>query len=97
LRPNGENAISVPFWDRETQEDNVGTALVPIAPVVQRTTPRRSGSPPRADFIAHLIATSAQAPQTRVRRRAEPVVATAAYGALGQWPTPSGRALSRSL
>jgi hypothetical protein len=99
LRPDGENAISVPFWDRETQEDNVGTALVPIAPVVQRTTPRRSGSPPRADFVAHLIATSAQAPQTRTRRRAEPAMATAAYGALGQWPTPmpSGRTLSRSL
>jgi hypothetical protein len=57
----------------------------------------RAGSRPNADFVAQLIATSAQVPQTRARRRAEPSEATAAYGAVGQWPTPSGRALSRSL
>jgi hypothetical protein len=38
-----------------------------------------------------------KAPQTRRRRRAEPGEATAAYAALGHWPMPSGRALSRSL
>jgi hypothetical protein len=51
----------------------------------------------RADFIAHLIAARLQAPQTRARRRAEPEDAAAAYGALGQWPTPAGRVLSRAL
>ena len=50
-----------------------------------------------ADFVAHLIATSAQAPQTRARRRANPEEAIAAYDALGHWPTPAGRKLSRSL
>ena len=50
-----------------------------------------------ADFVAHLIATSAQAPQTRARRRANSDEAIAAYDALGHWPTPAGRKLSRSL
>jgi hypothetical protein len=50
-----------------------------------------------ADFVAHLIATSAQAPQTRARRRADPGDAIAAYDALGHWPTPAGGKLSRSL
>jgi hypothetical protein len=50
-----------------------------------------------ADFIAHLIATAARAPQTRARRRAEPEQALAAYRALGQWPSKTGVALSRSL
>ena len=50
-----------------------------------------------ADFIAHLIATAVQAPQTRTRRRADPADATAAYGALSQWPTEAGRVVSRSL
>jgi hypothetical protein len=63
-----------------------------VAAAVVRATGRAS-----AGFVAHLIATSAQLPQTRARRRAEPDVAVAAYDALGHWPTPAGRALSRSL
>jgi len=59
--------------------------------------PASTGERPSADFIAHLIAMSSQAPQTRVRRRAEPKVAVAAYRALGQWPTLPGRTVSRSL
>lgn len=35
-----------------------------------------------AAFLAHLIATKAQAPQTRARRRAEPAEALAAYRAV---------------
>jgi hypothetical protein len=50
-----------------------------------------------ANFVAHLIATRAQAPQTRLRRRADPAEAIGAYDALGHWPSPSGRAISRSL
>jgi hypothetical protein len=57
----------------------------------------RATSRANADFVAHLIATSAQAPQTRARRRANPEEAIAAYDALGHWPTASGRVLSRSL
>jgi hypothetical protein len=44
-----------------------------------------------------LIATAGAAPQTRIRRRAEPDEAIAAYAALDQRPVPSGRAVSRSL
>jgi hypothetical protein len=68
--------------------------MVPIkqAELHSGATPR-----PAAPFLAHLIATAHKAPQTRIRRRAEPGEATAAYAALGQWPMPSGRALSRSL
>ena len=57
----------------------------------------RASSRANADFVAHLIATSAQAPQTRARRRANADEAVAAYDALGHWPTPAGRKLSRSL
>ncbi len=75
----------------------MSTALVAIAPTVCARAASCAGSRPRADFVAQLIATRAQAPQTRLRRRAEPEQAIAAYGALGHWPRPSGRALSRSL
>jgi len=51
----------------------------------------------RADFLAHLIATSVHMPQTRARRRAEPEQAVAVYGAVGQWPSLPGRSLLRSL
>jgi hypothetical protein len=75
----------------------VSKALVPLA-----TTDRQSGAlfpgpRPNADFVAHLIATAVQAPQTRARRRTEPQQAIAAYRALGQWPTMPGAAVSRSL
>jgi hypothetical protein len=57
----------------------------------------RATSRANADFVAHLIATSVHAPQTRARRRANPEDAIAAYDALGHWPTASGRSLSLSL
>jgi hypothetical protein len=75
----------------------MNTALVPVTPEYRAgpsPTPHQRGN---ADFIAHLIATAAQAPQTRARRRAEPEHALAAYRALGQRPSRAGRVLSRSL
>jgi hypothetical protein len=72
-------------------------ALVPITPRAPKSEAFRPGGRANADFIAHLIATAALAPQTRVRRRAEPAQAVAAYRALGQWPTPLGHAVSVSL
>ena len=83
----------------------MSNALVP-SPQTDRADPQtatqtvanvRATSRANADFVAHLIATSAQAPQTRARRRANPDEAIAAYDALGHWPTPAGRKLSRSL
>jgi hypothetical protein len=79
----------------------VSNALVPLAQAdqaaAQNATHVRAASRANADFVAHLIATSAQAPQTRARRRANSEDAIAAYDALGHWPTPAGRKLSRSL
>jgi hypothetical protein len=57
----------------------------------------RSGNRARADFVAHLIATSAQAPQTRSRRRAEPRDAVAAYAVRGVAPAVYGITVSRLL
>jgi hypothetical protein len=75
----------------------VSTALVPVVTVGLDAPVGQASNRPRADFLAQLIATIAQAPQTRVRRRAEPEVAIAAYAASGARPLPKRRALSRSL
>ena len=80
----------------------MSNALVPLAKADRADTQTaatkvRTSSCGNADFVAHLIATSTQAPQTRARRRANPEDAIAAYDALGHWPTPAGRKLSRSL
>lgn len=75
----------------------MSNALVPLAHTEEAAVPSRPAARANADFVAHLIATSAQLPQTRARRRAEPEVAVAAYDALGHWPSPTGKTLSRSL
>ncbi|MEA2871990.1 MAG: hypothetical protein QOH67_1966 [Hyphomicrobiales bacterium] len=54
-------------------------ALIAIeAPAVSEPTPRVTRHP-SAGFLAQLIATQMQAPQTRARRRAEPGEAMAVY------------------
>jgi hypothetical protein len=51
--------------------------------VVEPPAPRERPAPHRqAPFLAQLIATKAQHPQTRARRRAEPAEAIAAYRAV---------------
>ncbi|MGD0150268.1 MAG: hypothetical protein ABSB77_16950 [Xanthobacteraceae bacterium] len=83
----------------------MSNALVSLAQIdradaqadAQTATNVRATGRANTDFVAHLIATSAQAPQTRARRRADPDEAIAAYDALGHWPTPAGGKLSRSL
>jgi len=55
-------------------------ALVTLAPNAHDAYPHRS-IPRAATFLAHLIATARQLPQTRERRRAEPSVVIAAYQA----------------
>jgi hypothetical protein len=57
-----------------------GRALVPTTPSPLHEPPMTS-SPPSAAFLAQLIATAQQAPQTRARRRAEPDHASAVYDA----------------
>jgi hypothetical protein len=73
-----------------------GTALVAVTPA---RAPDPAGRPARralADFLAHLIATDRQAPQTRSRRRAEPDEAVRAYRIAPARSVP-GTVLSRSL
>ena len=84
------------------QEIPVNNALVSVRPINRDTDSRDADRPhqasrPDCGFIAHLIATKTQAPQTRTRRRAEPGEAISAYAGPGQWPSPTGRILSRSL
>ncbi len=60
-------------------EPNSCRALVPIG----ASQPQACAEPRRAaPFLAHLIATRAQAPQTRVHRRADPTEAIARYRAV---------------
>ena len=55
-----------------------GRALVVMEPAALEPAAR----PRQAAFLAHLIATKEQVPQTRARRRAEPTEAIAAYRAV---------------
>jgi hypothetical protein len=56
-------------------------ALVAFAPATAGPEPSLPRVRPSAEFLAQLIATRDQAPQTRQRRRAEPADAIAAYAA----------------
>jgi hypothetical protein len=77
---------------------STNTALVPLTPAERSSLDSAPQSRPRADFLAQLIAAKVQAPQTRLRRRAEPDEAIAAYGAQNEAPAAStGGALRRSL
>lgn len=72
-------------------------ALVPLAPSNRDTVKNHAARTAKADFIAHLIATARQEPQTRARRRVTSEEATAAYRAFGHAAAASGRKLCRSL
>ncbi|HXX05135.1 MAG TPA: hypothetical protein VEJ37_12485 [Xanthobacteraceae bacterium] len=73
------------------------TALVLVGPERPAASTVNAGEPARAEFLTQLIAIRAQVPQMRLRRRAEPGEAIAAYAAQGRTPRTNGCALSRSL
>jgi hypothetical protein len=75
----------------------MSTALIPIAPSEDAAPIVHVSGRPQANFLAQLIATLAQMPQTRLRRRAEPDEAIAAYSASGRPPKPVIPAVLRSL
>lgn len=54
-------------------------SLVAVSPLRHRPDDPYHRPRPSAVFLAHLIATAQQAPQTRARRRAEPKDASAHY------------------
>jgi hypothetical protein len=60
-------------------------SLVPVESSGLKDGPR-SHRRPAASFLAHLIATAQQAPQTRARRQAEPGEASARYAATAARP-----------
>jgi hypothetical protein len=59
-------------------------ALVAVEPPAPHAGPRSLTRHPAAPFLAQLIATHLQMPQTRERRRAEPAEAIAAYRAVAR-------------
>jgi hypothetical protein len=72
-------------FDQNQVEDGVfedvekpSVALVPVAETVYQAR-RFAMSRPNASFVAQLIATDEQLPQTRVLRRAAPADALSAY------------------
>lgn len=68
-----------PSRETQTTAPQDSRALTVIAPPAARETPAARGD---AAFLAHLIATKAQVPQTRTKRRVEPAEAIAAYRAV---------------
>ena len=64
--------------DAEPEAD-VGSALVTIEPPAPADRAQFSTQRPAAAFVAQLIATQMQAPQTRERRRIEPGEGIAIY------------------
>ena len=70
-------------------------ALVPTTPTATRATGHGDvDGRPRGAFLAQLIATDLQLPQTRARRRAEPADASGCYAAVT--PAPTGMVVHRS-
>jgi hypothetical protein len=75
----------------------VSTALVPATVSDSPMFANSAAARVRAEFLAQLIATVAQVPQARMRRRAEPAEAVAAYRAIERRPPVRRPALSRTL
>jgi hypothetical protein len=77
-------------------EKPASVALVPLAAAVRWShvacRPRS-----RADFIAQLIATAEQLPQTRTLRRASPADAEVAYGSHRQSPPQAAGSRTRQI
>jgi hypothetical protein len=73
-----------------------GRALVPVGSG-PGTAVDPAGSRPSAVFLAQLIATAQQAPQTRRRGRAEPSEVSIIYTAVSAPTTSMGRAVCRSM
>ena len=76
---------------------SASTALVPLVARIERRARRRWYRwAPDPIFVAHLIAETQQAPQTRRLRRASPADAQSAYKT-SQTPTPSAGSRMRQV
>jgi hypothetical protein len=91
--PRGERTAS-PESSAEIGAADQARALVPLTPNASQET---SSQRPSADFLAHLIATAGQMPQTRERRRVDPQDAIAAYASTAaDQNAPARQKFSRS-
>jgi len=93
---NSGRRVAAPTGDKPAAPSR---ALVAVTPVTRADLPasiaRHATS---AAFLAQLIATRAQLPQTRERRRAEPSDAVKVYASMmAAAPQPSGPVVSRAL
>jgi len=68
-----------------------GTALVPLTPAVQTGPSSLRQIRPDPSFLAHLIATAQQVPQTRILRRAATADVQAAYRSAANQNETAGR------
>jgi hypothetical protein len=75
----GETAAPVRHSTTADEQVSESRALVAVEPAIPHANPRALTRHPAAPFLAQVIATHLQAPQTRARRRAEPKEAIAAY------------------
>jgi hypothetical protein len=86
-RRASERSIEADYTVVETR------AVVPVEPVARSERLSDTRGRPLATFLAQLIATDMDLPQTRARRRAEVEVAQAAYAAVTAYERP-GRTLA---
>jgi hypothetical protein len=70
--------------------------ITPVPPQSGASLRPAAGGRAAAPFLAHLIATVQDAPQTRERRRADPNWATTTYAAMMQVPVSAGQAVRQS-
>jgi hypothetical protein len=88
VSPTATHARLLAASDRTANPPAQSRALVPVT--ASRPRAGAMARPrPSAPFLAHLIATAQQAPQTRGRRRAEPADACAAYAAASSAVVPA--------
>ena len=100
IQPSFERASAPAARSVKAQtQDNVASnrALVALAPVMAPYREAPAAYRP-ANFLAQLIATQGQHPQTRERRRAEPGEATQTYEtAMANKSIANGRLVSRAM
>ena len=80
--------------DETEAEASIGSALVTIEPPAPGERAPLTTQRPAAAFVAQLIATQMQAPQTRERRRIEPGEGNAIYRSMTK-PVAGRRAVGK--
>ncbi|HEY1154072.1 MAG TPA: hypothetical protein VGE73_09490 [Pseudolabrys sp.] len=82
---------------RDNRESRALVAVAPVKPTArpQSDRPRAARPASTAPFLAHLVATREQAPQTRTRRRVEPAEAIQIYRSQTMTAPVNGQQMSR--